>query len=497
MVITLDTFPANAAASAVALEQKATPRGIGGLLIPHRVALLGQYNAGKTPTANVPQLVLSADEAATLYGRGSMLHLMAKRHFAQAPVTPCYCIPLADHGSGVAATGTIVAAGTATAAGTIAIFIAGQKVSVAVAKDDTAAAVATKIKAAIDAVLDLPVSASVNTATVTLTSRWKGATANDIRIQRDLDTGDAATEPAGITLTLNAMASGAQNPDPTTALGLLGAIWFTAIACPYQDSVAIAAIEAAAETRSGAGVKRPFLAVFGYTGTRANFTTAVTARNSKFACWLPAEDSPALPLEIAACGAALYGARQSSKPGAPMRGVKLVGIRAGQAAQWTYAEQDAVVKAGGSTTRNSEDGTVITIDLATTNKTNDQGVADESYRFAAWLGNWQTKLYSLDTLLGSEPFVDATVVDDEATTGVEYAISPKVVKAAIIQLVDSLWVAYALTKERDSVVKGIVCEISATNPGRIDLMIPDTFSAGLRIIAGKVAFGFYAPSSAA
>lgn len=375
MAITFDTISSSAVASADYIEQKGVRRGMQGLVIPHRLALLGQYNTGKTPTNNVPALLTSEADAISLYGRGSLLHLMARKAFGQAPGATIYAIPLAD--GTTAGTGTIVVTGAATGAGTIALFIAGQKVSVAIAASDATTAIATKIDAAINAALDLPVTSGVVSSTVTLTSRYKGVIANDIRIQRDLDAGDAAAEPAGFTATIAAtLTSGATNPDPTAALAALGGTWFTAIVCPYQDSTSIAAMEAAALVRAGSGVKMPFLSVFGYTGSKANYQTAVNARNSPYAMWLPAEDSPCLPQEVAACAGALYVSRQQSKPGSPMRGVSVVGIRAGQAAAWTQADNEATVLKGGCTTRNLVDGSVATIDLATTYKTNTLGVVD-------------------------------------------------------------------------------------------------------------------------
>ena len=496
-MISFDTVPGGAAASAVFLEEAGVRVGVGGLLIPHRIAILGQYNSGKTPTVNVPVLISSADEAASLYGRGSMLHLMARKSFAQAPNVPIYTIPLAEAGGGTAATGSIVATSPATGAGTLALFIGGQKVQVGIASGDTTSQLATKIAAAINAALDLPVTASANTATVTLTARHKGTFGNDIRIQRDLDSGDAAASPAGVALTLNAMSTGATNPDATTALANLGGTWYTVIASPYQDATNIAALEAAAALRAGSDIKRPFLAVFGYTGTKANFQSAVSARNSKFAAWVPVEDSPSIPAEVAACAAALFGARQQIQPGTPMRGRTLVGIRAGQAASWTYSDEQTTVLSGGSTTRSVFDGTIVMMDFATTYKTNPLGATDETYRFANWLGNWQTKLYSLDTVFLSAPFIDAVVVDDNAVTSVEYAISPNTVKAYAVDLVRLLWEPLALTKEADAVVAGIKTEIDSTNPGRINLLIPDVHAAGLRIIAGRVQWSFYAPATAA
>jgi len=494
--ITFNQVPATAAASAVFLEEEGKQVSLGALLIEHRLAILGQYNSGKSPTANVPALSSSEAEDIAAYGQGSMLHLMLKKARAAAPYLKLYAVPLAPAGTGVAAVGSIQVTHAPSAAGTMAIFIGGQKISVAVAADDTVNEVAAAIEAAIDAALDLPVTASVSTDTVTLTAKWPGATGNDIRIQQDLDSGDLAAEPAAVTVTITAMATGANNPALATALAALGGTWYTAIANPYQDATAITDIEAAALVRAGAGVKKPFLAVFGYTGTKANYQAAVTARNSPFASWVPVEDSPSLSLEIAAVAGALYGNRQGLQPGTPMRYRALTGIRAGAGAEWTYLDNDNTVKLGGSTTRALPDGTVQMIDFATTYKRNAQGTADSTYRFADWLGNWQTKLYSLDALFGAAPFSDAIVVDDATPSGKDYVLRPNTVKAYAIKLIDELWVALGLTKNRDTVVAGIVCEINVGNPGRIDISIPDVFSAGLRIIAGKVAWSFYAPTTA-
>jgi phage tail sheath gpL-like len=235
----------------------------------------------------------------------------------------------------------------------------------------------------------------------------------------------------------------------------------------------------------------------GFTGSKADFITAVSARNSKFVSWVPVEDSPTPSYEIAASAAALYASRQEVAPGTPMRGRTLVGVRAGQAVAWNGTEEDTVVKAGGSTTRANADGTVKMQDFVTTYKTNAAGAVDELYRFTCWLGNWQFKLYSLNALYNADPFIDSLTEDDGSKSEVSYAISPKIVKTFAIQLIDQLWVKYGLTKNRDEVVKGIKTEIDSGNPGRINLFIPDVFSAGLRIIAGKIQWSFYAPAQAA
>jgi phage tail sheath gpL-like len=71
------------------------------------------------------------------------------------------------------------------------------------------------------------------------------------------------------------------------------------------------------------------------------------------------------------------------------------------------------------------------------------------------------------------------------------------VAAYAVDLVRQLWEPLALTKEADAAVAGIRAEIDGTNPGRINLLIPDVHAAGLRIIAGRVQWSFYAPATAA
>src|SRR6188508_133621 len=95
-MVTFDTVPANAVASAVFIEQKYRKSGI--TTGQQRIALLAQYLAAKTPVNNVPVAVTTADEVAALAGYGSMAHLMAKKLFDAMGNVPALVdwIPIAD-----------------------------------------------------------------------------------------------------------------------------------------------------------------------------------------------------------------------------------------------------------------------------------------------------------------------------------------------------------------------------------------------------------------
>lgn len=496
MSVTFDFVPANAAAPGVFVEQKPVRGGLGGLVIPQKILLIGQYNSGKTPGNDVSKLLTGgADQAADLYGLGSMLHIMAMAADKGRGVVPLYALPVADAGGAQAATGQITVTGTATGSGTISLYIAGKLVRVAVAKDDTYDVIAEAIADAITADVTLPVTAAADSGDVNLTSKWKGLSANGITIEVDLG-GDVeeANEPAGVTLTITDMASGATDPTITTALAALGDTWYTIIVNPYTVDTQLDDIEAAGDARINPLVKRPFIGVCGYTDTRDNFLTFLGDRNSIWTTIMPVEGSPNLPAEIAAALGGVAAAHWQSKPGVPYRKY-LPDILPGTA-RWTYAQRDAVIKAGGSTFRVGEDERVYVDALATTRTQTDLGADDDSWRFTETVNNIQAKIYSVEQVFLGEPFVEAVVVDDDAITGMSYAIRPKTVKAYAIRLIDELWSARALTKERDAVVAGIVAEIDSGNPGRINLLIPDVLAAGLKIIAGKIEWSFYAPVGA-
>ena len=484
MAVGFSLTPSSAAASAVFVEQQNVRRGVGADLT-HRVLLIGQYNSGESPTDNEPQQLLSVADAQDRYGRGSMLAIQAEAAFRSGAIGyEVFGLPVPDDVSAVTATGEIAVSGTATAAGTLALTIAGVEVDVSVAVDDAATAVGDAIEAAINAKLDLPVTASNTTGTVTVTARFGGAAGNQISM--DINRASSDVTPAGLTVTVDAnLSSGATNPTLTTALGNLGDTWYTEVVCPYLDDTSISAIETVGATRMGPTVKRPFIAFVGYTDTQANLITALGDRNSEFTAYIPVHGSPSTAFEIAAAAAGWWARKQGSNVGRPVYGDRIPGVRSDAANDLTYSQRDTSVKAGGSYTLNSG-SSVLFGDVASTRTETDAGVATTAYRFVSdYMPGLQLKINDLEITYGSAPFSQATVIDDAAPGGVPNAVRPKTAKSYAIQLVDR-WAGLGLTKNRDTVVDGIVAEINATNSGRIDVSIPDDFALGLRIMAALI-----------
>jgi len=491
MSIGFTSVPSGAIASGVFIEQEYKRQGVAGP-IPQRIAMLGQYNSGKTPTENVALNITSAAEAANYFGAGSMLHRMAIKLFgglgAGSVVVDAF--PLAA-GTG-ASTGTVTITGTASAAGTIALYIAGDRVAVAVPSGTLQAATAALVVAAINADVNLPVTAAAVDNVVTLTAKNAGLAANQITIRQDIGSGDASAEPAGVTVVIAAMSGGSANPSISTALTNFGATFYTWVVCPYNTDTTCDLLESAGAARVDPSIKRPFAGVVGYNDTRANYLTWLADRNSPWTTSICIDSSPNHPAEIASAVVGVCALSASAEPARPYKTLALYGITAGSTAPWTYAQMDAVEAAGGSPSYADDSGTVRIYDLLTTYVTNALSAIDESWRYTVTITNVQAKIYSLDQMFLSAPFDRAVVVDDAAVTGKEFAVSPKRVKAYIINLIDSQWIPEAWSKNRDSIVAGIVCEINSTNPGRIDVLVPDIIAVGLRIMAVKYQWSFSA-----
>jgi phage tail sheath gpL-like len=491
-MIGFSIVPATAIASGVFVEQEAIAPGVGTLKLPQKLALFGQYNAGKTVTPNTPRLLSSADEAASLYGVGSMLHLMARKAFAVGGIVPIYAFPLAPAVDSVAAQATITVSGPATSSGTIALFIGAQKVSVPILIGDSANAIASAIATKLSAAVNLPCTASPSGNIVTATAKWTGETGNLIDISVDLDTGDSLKEPDGVSLAISGFSGGSLDPATDDAFTAMGATFFTFVAYPYKSSAALVSLDAAFEARIQPDVKKPFVAIIGDTRLKSDYSDAVTLRNSPAETYVNVELSPSLTCEISAVVAAVAAKSSEANPARPWKNLILTGIRASSRPALTYAEHNTIQRAGGGTTDPLVGGTVKIHDLVTTYKTNALGAEDDSFRYPETIANMQAKIYSLDNMFSSTPFDRAIVVDDGSTTGLSYVVSPKRVKAFLLRLIDELWIANAWSKERDAIVESIVVEINSGNAGRIDVQLTDVMSAGLRIMAIKYQWAFSA-----
>jgi phage tail sheath gpL-like len=190
---------------------------------------------------------------------------------------------------------------------------------VKVTAGDATAAIATNIAAAINANLDLPVTASVVGSTVTLLFRHKGLTGNTYDIRHSFRS-DSESLPAGVTLTITAMSGGTTAPVLTNLIAAMSNIWFQIWSHPYTDATSLTAIEAELASRNGPTRSIDGQAITATAGTFSAHTTLGGGRNSQFSqIWAqPGSSTLTPPMEFAAEVAAVEALAASADPARPM-----------------------------------------------------------------------------------------------------------------------------------------------------------------------------------
>jgi len=475
----------------------------GGSSDTQRTLLIGQKLTSGTAAVNTAMIVSTEAQAKALFGVGSMLARMMAAYRAQDPFGEVWCIAVADAASGVAATGTITVAGPATAAGTISLYIAGQRVTVGVASGDAATAIATAIAAAINAATDLPVTATATTATVTLTCRWKGLTGNDITVL-DSFRGTAGSEalPAGVALTYSAatLAGGTLNPTLAGApIAAMGDDEYDFVIHPYTDSASLDALDA--EMNDSTGRWSWSRQVYGhcYSALRGTLSALVTAgglRNGPHHTVAAIDaDCPAPSWEYAAAYGGQNAVAIKADPARPTQSLAMVGLlvpRAGK--RFLLSERQSLLGYGIATSYVS--GGYLRVERAvTTYQKNAWGQGDTSYLDSETLHTITYITRNLRSRITNK-YPRHKLANDGTRFGAGQAIvTPSVIRGELLS-------AYADMEEAGIVensalfAKYLVVERNASNPNRVDVLLPPDLVNQLRVFAVLNQFRLSYPNNA-
>ena len=271
-----------------------------------------------------PVQLYSDDEAGDMFGRGSWAQLMVKQAFTNNPYLDLTVIGLPDHSAGVAASGSITLSGTVQTASSVDVSAGGTTVSVAAAAGQSAANIAAKLQTAVNDA-DLPVSATANGATLTLTAKSKGEIGNEIRLAADPGN-------SGLQLQTTAMANGAKNAEVQAALEKVAGKHYHIIVSPFSDDANAKALSVHIEQVSNAIEQRGCIGVLGWRGTMAT-GTAFTAKlnDGRITCaWYKgAAEANGL---LAAGYAAVLAAEED--PARPLNTLEIKGLAITPDAQW-------------------------------------------------------------------------------------------------------------------------------------------------------------------
>jgi len=452
----------------------------------NRTLIVGQKLSGGSATANVPVFCSSQDQARDLGGVGSMLERMVGAYRANDPFGELWVLPLADNGAGVAATGTVAITGPATAAGTINLYIAGQRVQIAVASGDTATDIGEAIEAAVNADSNLPVTASDTTGTVTLTAKHKGLVSNDIQIAVNYRgaLGGELT-PAGVGITITAMASGATNPTLTTAIANLGDETFDYVIHPYTDTTSLDAWEAYFNDTVGnwSYAKQLYGGAFSARrDTVGNLQTFGAARNDQHHSTLGFNASPTPCYEVAAMYGAQCAKSLSIDPARPLQTLPLLGMLPPPIqSRFSLTERNTLLFNGVATTY--VEGGVVRIERAVTSyRENVWGQADPSYLDVETLFTLAYVLRRLRYAI-TQKFPRHKLANDGTRFGDGQAIvTPKIIRAELLASYAELE-TLGLVENRAAFEENLLVERDATDPNRVNVLYPPDLVNQLRIFA--------------
>lgn len=451
-----------------------------------RILVLG-HGTG-TASDNTLYRLGSLGSARALAGRGSMLDRMIVALRKGNGFDDAWYIDVPEPSAGTKAAGTIEVTAAATAAGVIYLYIAGQKVTVAIASGDTAAQVATKINAAINAALDLPVTSTVSTATVTLTCRWKGITGNDIDIRvNHLGALGSEVLPAGVAMTITAMDDGAGVPDLAAAFAALGDQEFETIVHCWTDTASLNAFD----TEWGHGDDGRWgwqRQLYGHvwSAKRATFgdlSTFGDARNGGEQTTWGLYNSPTPPWEMAAVIGGVAHRALMEDPARPLGTLPLPGVMApAEADRFTKAEKNALLYDGITVADELPDGTMQIQQVITHYQRNPYGLDDNALLKVNTKATYAYVMRSQRFRI-TQRFPRHKIANDGTRFGPGQAITtPAGIKAEIFAHYLELE-NLGLVENAEQAMRNTIVERDADNPDRVNVLYTPDFVNQLDVVA--------------
>lgn len=477
---------------------------------PKYLVLHGTKLASGVAPADRLIAVGTQSDADKFGGQGSMLSAMFRRAFAKNRGTPIYFLPVVEPAAGVAASGTVTISAAPTAAGTISFYVAGQKVQVQVGSADTAAQVATRLAAALNAALDLPVTASAATNVVTLTAKWKGTTGNDIRFEDSyLGFYGNETLPAGLALTYsgsNQLTGGTGTPDLTSAIANYGDGPHKFLALPFNDSGSFALWNTEfgfSDSGRWGWIRQSYGQIWSarrdtFSGHAAYGPSNNTAQLSV----LPFETLSPTPIwEWAATYAAVAASAFSADPARPLQTLSLDGcLPAPVGARFSKAQLNSLAQVGlaiqGTDLNGATGGIPQIIREQTTYQKSVNGLADNAYELATTLSTLDEVITRLRAGIDNK-YPRSKLASNGTRLGPgQAAVTPNIIKGEIVALYQTMEIE-GLVENTALFKQVLVVERSATNPDALDVLFPPDIINGLRGTNVRCQFRLQFPAASA
>jgi phage tail sheath gpL-like len=487
--INFNQVPANLRVPWVYIEfnNSQANQGAGGQ--PYQALIIGQMLPSGTAAPNKPVLVTSANQAAGLFGAGSMLAIMAEAYFENNSFTPAYFLPLQDNPAGTAAKGSVSFSGSPSAAGTLTLYIGGVQVEVGVTAGMTPQQIAQAVVSAINADTTLPVTAAVdstNNYQVDLTCDWKGDTGNKIDIRTMYYTGDSV--PAGLTVNITAMSGGAGNPDLNLAIPNLGPVQYNVIANPYLDQANLTALQTELSNRWGPMEQIEGFAFITDPDSFSNLATFGNGQNSQFFSCMGVYNSPTPPFVWSAAIAGVAAYYAAIDPALPFQTLEISGVLPPALSdRFTSTEQNMLLYDGISTFTVDSDGTVRIQRLISMYQKNAAGAPDSSYLDMCTLFTLSYLRYDMRNYF-LQKYPRSKLADDGVTYPPSMAVvTPGLAKAEVIARYKD-WMDLGLVDDIDDFKAGLIVERNPGDPNRLDTYLDPNLVSQLMVMGVQIGF---------
>lgn len=454
----------------------------------YNVLMIGNRLASGTKLALVPSVVTSAEQAANFFGAGSVLAEMASKYLKINSINQLTCVALDDPSAGAKAIGHVTFGGTPTKAGTVSFMIGGRNIQIGVALTDAAADLATALAAAVEADTLCNVNAAVDGMVeekVNLTFKHKGLIGNELDIRHSYFDGEAL--PAGVTVTILAMAGGTSQPDVDTVWPVIGDKQYILMVTPYLDSSSLGKMETELALRFGPLKQNDGYGIYAKRASFANLITLGGTENSQFSCIMGIA-GPSNPWAWAGAEAAQIAASGSIDPARPFQTLPLTGIYAPlESEKFDLGERNQLLFAGISTFFVDAGGVVNLEGVITTYQVNSFDSPDTSYLYLNTLLTLSFLRFDLKARITSR-FPRHKLANDGTRFNPGIAVvTPSSIKAEVVTKFQE-WEANALVEGFSQFKADLIVERNSANPNRVDILLPPNLVNQLVIVGTKIQF---------
>lgn len=481
MPVSFNTIPSNLRVPLAYVEFDNSGAIKGTPVMEWRILVIGQKEQSATGPSLSPTLITNADQAAELWGQGSMLASMFRSIKRANTFVETWGLAVEDAAESITATATVTIGGQCTSTGLIYLYIEGERITCKAVAGEAITATASRLAGIINATATLPVHANAAEGLITLTCKWGGSTGNDIDLRANYSPEDAT--PKGLTLACTPFKDGAGNPDLAPIIAAFGDQWWKSLVMPYTDTTSRKLLEEWLDIQFGPLKQQECQCWSALRGTLAATSAYGNSGNCQLISCMAIGKSPSSPWNWAAAYATVATASLSSDPARPLQTLVLPGIKPpALEGRWTMEERNILLFDGIATHMVTSDDKVAIEREITMYQTNSWGMPDPSYldvQTPATLGYWRYAVRSRIT----QKFPRHKLADDNARFGPGQAIvTPRILRAELLALHGELeW--KGLLENIDAFKEGLIVERNPDDRNRMDVLAPPDLVNQFRVFA--------------